>query len=80
MFKRLIKFLTYQFAPYAVVIIPSNLFETKQVIHCWTRSDALEWMACSLRSDRVYMVRRGCKVQRRKVLSARYDIEINRSI
>lgn len=71
MFKAILKFLTKQYAPIAVVIIPSNLFESKQVVYCWTESDALEWAACALRSDRVLVVRRACKVQRRKLLSSR---------
>lgn len=38
------------FSPYTIEY--SNwLGETTQVLHAWTRQDALEWMACSLREE-----------------------------
>ena len=63
------------YAPYAVHIVPSNLFEPRQVIYCWSRAAAVEWLACSLRSDRAFIVRRACRIQRRIVVASRSTVE-----
>jgi hypothetical protein len=73
--KAIKKWFARNYAPYAVHIVPSNIFETRQVIYCWTRATAVEWFACSLRSDRAFIVRRACKIQPRIVVAARSTVK-----
>ncbi len=40
-------------APYKVEFAPINIFQSVQVIHCWTFSDALAWAKCALNTDLV---------------------------
>lgn len=37
------------FSPYTIEII--DVFGDVEVHHSWTRSDAMEWVACALRED-----------------------------
>jgi hypothetical protein len=69
------KFFTKHYAPYAVHIIPSNLFEAEQTIYCWTVREANQWAACALRSDFVSIYRRACKVQRGAFLAMRSTVQ-----
>jgi hypothetical protein len=71
MFKLITRFITKHYAPYAVQYVPSNLFEDEQTIYCWTMGEAIQWAACSLRSDRVYIIRRACLVQRGALMATR---------
>ena len=72
--KQIKQWFARNFAPYAVHLVPSNIFEDRQVIYCWTRASAVEWVSCSLRSDRVFIVRRACKIQPRIVVAARSTV------
>ena len=71
MFKLITRFITRHYAPYAVQFVPSSLFEGEQTIYCWTMGEAIEWAACSLRSDRVDITRRACLVQRGALMATR---------
>ena len=77
--KTLIKTLSAWFkktyAPYAVHIIPLDCRNDSQVIYAWSRTEAIEWMACALRDDEVFVVRRPCKVQSFKLLAFRSAVQ-----
>ena len=59
------------YAPYAVHIVPLDRRHDSQVVYAWSRTEAVQWVACSLRDDNVYIVRRACKIQPRKLVAAR---------
>lgn len=50
MIKAIRKLALKYFSPYTIEY-GNWLGETTQVLHAWTRQDALEWMACSLREE-----------------------------
>jgi len=56
------------YAPYVVYL-------GNQEILCWTFHEALEWAKCALKSDRVSIYRRPCKVQRQKLLAVRNVVQ-----
>jgi hypothetical protein len=75
MLKKFLAWFKYTYAPYAVHIVPLDRRHDSQVVYAWSRSEAIEWVACSLRDDNVYVVRRACKVQRHKLIAARAAVE-----
>jgi hypothetical protein len=52
MIKAIRKLTLKYFSPYTIEYI-NEYGETTQVLHAWTRQDALEWTACSLREEAV---------------------------
>jgi hypothetical protein len=71
MLKSFLAWFKQTYAPYAVHIVPLDRRHDSQVVCAWSRSEAIEWVACSLRDDNVYIVRRACKIQPRKLVAAR---------
>ena len=75
MLKKFLAWFKHTYAPYAVHIVPLDRRHDSQVVYAWSRTEAIEWVACSLRDDNVYIVRRACKVQRHKLIAARAAVE-----
>jgi len=71
MLKKFLAWFKYTYAPYAVHIVPLDRRNDSQVIYAWSRTEAVEWVACSLRDDDVFIVRRACKIQPFKLLAFR---------
>ena len=72
--QRFIRYLTVLFAPYAVVIVPTDRRFPKGVVHTWTVREAIEWVGCALRDDHVFIVRRATRLQKRKLLASRKPV------
>ena len=50
---------------------PFVVYLGSQAILCWTYAEAIDWMSCALRSDRVAVYRRPCRMSKQKLLAAR---------
>lgn len=53
MIKAIRKVALKYFSPYTIEFYDPMWGDTTQVLHAWTRQDALEWAACSLREEAV---------------------------
>jgi hypothetical protein len=73
--KTFLAWFKYTYAPLAVHIIPVDRRNDSQVIYAWTHTEALEWMACALRDDEVFVVRRPCKIQSFKLVAFRSAVQ-----
>ena len=51
MIKAIRKLALKYFSPYTIEFYDPMWGDTTQVLHAWTRQDAIEWMACSLREE-----------------------------
>ena len=67
MMKALKKFLTIWFSPFTIFY--TDRFGRTETHHAWTRSDALEWAACSLRDEVV------CVYHHHNLIAARSETE-----